>query len=351
MNGMLYVRRIMITLLWAALLWATVPALSDDTEEPVDSIMFSHPLHVEDVEIACEDCHTGIADSDRSTDHNIPEMDICESCHDIEDDENCGMCHSLPEEPSGGIATPREISFNHRRHLANGLECLFCHGSPGDESRPYTSMPSKPLCMNCHNGETVSWDCSLCHDKGISLLDIHPVDWRAQHDDQATRDSDWCSTCHAGENFCQDCHRGDNLTGTTHGLNYRYTHGLDAIAKETDCVACHDSRTFCNECHIRELRLPWQHSTSSWLLDHGDAARRDVENCASCHDERDPTCARAGCHVDTDGIRGTNPPIHSTSLSRLDRKGPWHNDGSYFCYQCHRNTSQAGTGFCGYCHD
>jgi hypothetical protein len=34
----------------------------------------------------------------------------------------------------------------------------------------------------------------------------------------------------------------------------------------------------------------------------------------------------------------------------FEGRGGWHSDLGYYCYQCHTNSNQAGSGFCGYCH-
>jgi len=326
-------------------------AAANQEGQSADYIIFPHELHVEDLEISCMDCHTTITASTKSSDHNIPTMDDCGTCHDVEDVDNCGLCHSNADEPSGSSPLLRGIEFDHSKHDGDDFQCHVCHGSSESSEKRYIQVPSKPLCMRCHDGESASWDCALCHEQSVSLIDIHPLEWVTQHADEASLRRDWCETCHRSENYCQDCHEGDNLSGITHSLDYSLTHGLDAASKEIDCSQCHDSRQFCNECHVRELRLPWQHSTITWLMDHGDAARDDIENCASCHDEQDPTCSRAGCHVDRDGLAGTDPAIHPQSMSRFDRSGPWHDDKSYFCFQCHTDSGQSGIGFCGYCHD
>ena len=207
-----------------------------------------------------------------------------------------------------------------------------------------------PVCMRCHDGVRAESGCALCHQSRQTLADIHPSVWKHQHAEQAVLDPDWCAACHQQEKFCIDCHRGDNLTGDIHDLNYRFTHGLDAQGKESDCSRCHDRRAFCNECHDSENRMPLAHSTISWLAEHGAAARRDIENCASCHEADDPTCARSGCHRDSDGLRGTDPRFHSSDPGRFDSHGPWHGDDDYFCFTCHTSTHQPGAGFCGYCH-
>ncbi len=339
-----------------ALLIATgVSALTADAlrQAPVSDLLFSHPQHVSDQEIECIVCHEAILSSTVAEDRNLPSMDVCGNCHDIEDDNNCGQCHRDPEDPSPAVETKLSTQFNHKRHIDLKIDCLTCHyfsNELNNKFRGKPNIPGKSLCMNCHDDLRAARDCYLCHADRISLVDIHPIGWRHQHAEQATLRPDWCHTCHQQETYCIECHRGDNQTGNIHDLNYRFTHGLDAGGKETDCARCHDRKEFCNECHENENRMPLAHSTLNWRIDHGRAARTDIENCASCHDVDDPTCARAGCHRDADGLRGTDPRIHSTSTGRFDSHGPWHSDNGYFCFACHTSTERAGVGFCGYCH-
>lgn len=318
---------------------------------PPSDIIFSHSLHVTDMEMDCATCHVEIESSTSSDDRNFPTMDECSACHDVESEDNCGMCHRNPEEPEASPHPDRDILFNHEVHLEDGLSCEKCHDdiAKAEESSD-AYMPDKPLCMSCHDGKTASEDCAICHGDRISLADIHPAEWPHQHGEFVVAQESWCATCHQTTNFCIDCHRGDNLTGNIHDLNYIFTHGLDVENKRHDCAVCHDKATFCTDCHNSASRMPLNHSRAGWTTGHGVIAQRDIENCAACHDNADPTCARAGCHSDYDGLRGTNPPIHRLSGGQLDGHGPWHDDDRYYCFQCHTNTRVAGRGFCGYCH-
>lgn len=315
---------------------------------PDSDIIFAHANHTDP---ECADCHTGIGDSDLAADVNFPEMDVCGDCHDVESDEDCGMCHRNADDPGTSPHPEREIVFSHNLHIARGAGCDDCHGGIAEtaESVP-ENMPGMKDCFSCHDNFLADNSCGLCHSE-VTLTDIHPGDWRHIHEDQTVRDRDWCMQCHTRDLSCLECHRGDNLLGNIHDLNYQYTHGLDAKSRLIDCSSCHDNRTFCYDCHARENRIPLLHSSAGWMADHGFAARRDVENCASCHDSSDPTCARAGCHIDSDGMRGTDPRFHSPDASVFSSKGPWHDDDGYYCYVCHTNTRSPGLGFCGYCHN
>ena len=313
---------------------------------PTSSLIFDHRLHTVEQSIDCTVCHEKVASSRKAQDRNLPAMEVCGGCHDTDDDKLCGQCHRDPEDPVAVELPAPTVKFSHERHLKDRVDCATCHGPIVEEP----VIPVMATCMKCHNGLKAESDCALCHEGKQTLGDMHPAGWRHAHAEQATLDREWCATCHTNQKFCLDCHRGDNLTGEIHSLNYQFTHGLDAQGKESDCARCHDRRTFCNDCHESQNRMPLAHSTLAWRTEHSQAARKDIENCASCHDQADPTCARSGCHRDSDGIRGTDPRFHATDPGRFDTHGPWHNDDSYFCFNCHASNHRMGEGFCGYCH-
>ncbi len=319
---------------------------------PSSTLIFSHAKHVSEGGIECSVCHAAADSSRLSQDKLYPTMDVCGECHDVSNDKECGLCHRNPNEPTASPNPERAVIFSHQAHIKKKTACTRCHDGVGGSTGPDPShMPTMSLCLDCHDGTTAGNQCALCHGRQLSLADIHPPGWRHAHGDRAALDRDWCAGCHRQERFCLDCHRGDNNLGSIHDLNYAFTHGLDANSKEADCARCHDRKTFCVGCHESENRIPLLHSSAGWLANHGRAARNDVESCASCHEADSPTCARAGCHRDADGIRGTDPPIHPAGLNQFESHGPWHTDDGYFCYQCHTRTGQAGVGFCGYCHD
>ncbi|MEZ5357310.1 MAG: cytochrome c3 family protein [Candidatus Zixiibacteriota bacterium] len=313
-------------------------------------IIFSHDLHVGDMEIECGTCHGSISNSNSATDRNLPEMDVCGDCHDIEDDEACGTCHRNADDP--GVATHfvALFLFNHAAHIDAKVECTACHRDLSQLVFASNSrIQNKTFCLTCHDGNRQSNVCEQCHSAYKTGKDYHPIDWRHNHGDAAHLEPEWCGTCHKGDTDCLACHRGDNIVGTIHELNYHYTHGLDARTGTMNCATCHDREQFCNDCHLRELRMPLNHSTAVWRNEHGMMARMETETCASCHDADNATCLR--CHSDADGIRGTDFRYHGTGSTFFDSKGLWHGDDGYMCFQCHTNTGAAGVGFCGYCHN
>ena len=346
-------RKITYLLMAAVLLFALSYAIAGEKtapDVPLSDVIFSHAFHVSEAEATCDVCHSEIEGSSRGADDNLPDMGTCGDCHDVEDDETCDMCHHNPEEPSGYVEADK-VEFNHQFHLGRDMACLSCHdGVDLSEAVDETFMPGKPLCMDCHDGSTADNACNLCHGESPTLGDIHPDGWRHQHGESAVTDRQWCTACHRRETSCLQCHRGDNLQGNIHDLNYQFTHGLEASGKQADCRQCHETTSFCSDCHEEKIRMPLNHSLLSWQRDHGEAARRDVENCAACHEGGRGTCGRGGCHSDYDGVRGSDPRIHAADAALFEGRGGWHSDPGYYCYQCHTSSNQAGIGFCGYCH-
>jgi len=71
-----------------------------------------------------------------------------------------------------------------------------------------------------------------------------------------------------------------------------------------------------------------------------------------CHNTggADPTCLL--CHMDRDGLRGTDPKTHDSGFqNQFSEDSDFHKDDRSICFTCHVLTvRQAGVGFCGYCH-
>ncbi len=171
----------------------------------------------------------------------------------------------------------------------------------------------------------------------------HEVDWLQRHGTIARTDPGECSDCHQEED-CSSCHT-ENLSKPfrVHPPNYETVHAVDARMDMHNCSDCHKAETFCAECHVRtrfsaaEPHDPaprFEFHPPDWIDDsspnnHGVAARRNIVECASCHQERDcVTChqsinphppefrmncrswldadarACAKCHGDVERLRG-----------------------------------------------
>jgi hypothetical protein len=362
-------------------------------------IKFSHKVHAELAD--CKSCHSAVANSISLKDLSFPNHDNCKECHDVEDDSQCSTCHFEGKfEPL--VRSKSELIFNHSFHVNDkNMDCKTCH--KGLETVAYSSELANPNpmmedCYSCHNNKSsASNACESCHISTANLIpqDHKSVSYISSHKFAANSIDANCQMCHdIKTNSCQTCHVA--TTGITeqnfaddfyqpyapnayidgakqqqitrvHELNYRFTHGIDAKGKISDCESCHQVETFCTSCHQSNERdfalggiLPASHLKTGFATigagtgggDHATLARRDIERCISCHDVQgaDPTCIT--CHLDSDGIKGTNPKTHPAGFMRGEN-GDWHGDQGSVCFNCHTNSSPksiSGLGFCGYCH-
>ena len=371
----------------------------EESKTNKDIIKFSHSLHSEMMD--CASCHEGVTESTNLKGRMVPEKDMCAMCHDVEDDETCNTCHYEDVyEPM--TQTESALIFDHKFHLEDQeLECIECHKGLDEVDYSFeASQPNPPMaqCYTCHNEITVaSNECSSCH---ISTVDLLPQGHRIasffdNHKFSAMAADANCAMCHNNES-CEACHVSTTMIDETntasdfytpystykyldnakkqqitrvHDLNYRFLHGIDAKGKTYECQTCHETETFCAACHsstggdfAAEGILPTSHLAPNFILigigsgggEHSRLAKRDIERCASCHDIQgaDPNCIL--CHVDPDGITGTNPKTHDINFMR-NENGDWHSDPGSVCYNCHTDANaypggNPNIGFCAYCH-
>ena len=99
-------------------------ATDENAKTNKDLINFSHSFHADIAE--CTDCHSKVPESTSLNDRLLPSHNDCGNCHDVDDDKNCKTCHKNDVyEPL--IQDKTNIIFNHKDHLAKGLECKDCH--------------------------------------------------------------------------------------------------------------------------------------------------------------------------------------------------------------------------------
>lgn len=386
----------------SVILFLTVAAVNErgkPQKTNKDIIKFSHSLHKEIAE--CTTCHTKAAESTSLKDKLLPEKEICATCHDVEDTDKCTTCH-YEDVNEKLIQKKSDLIFNHKKHTTEQkMECIVCHKGIDEVDYAFQSANAFPLmnqCYSCHNNQTVARnDCETCHVSTANLIpkDHQQVNFLKGHKFSANAMNAECEMCH-DNNFCETCHVSTTMitesnTGKdfyvpysphkfidntkqqqlsrVHDLNYRYTHGIDANNKSSECQTCHQVETFCSECHnsassdfAMEGIIPAYHRKPNFVTIgvgtggglHATMAKRDLESCASCHDVQgaDPNCIL--CHVDNDGVKGTNPKTHVRNFMSGE-DGDWHSDANSLCYTCHRDANAKpggirGVGFCGYCH-
>jgi hypothetical protein len=179
--------------------------------EPVQPIEFSHRLHAGKLEISCLYCHFG---AEQSRYAGIPPASLCMNCHGLVTasrdsvlqeyreaqqqrrparpvlsaelhklydalalDDNLQPDPSRQPTPIAWVRIhklPAFTWFDHRSHVAAGVDCRDCHGKVEtmDRVRQVANL-SMGGCVNCHRdtarngvaGKKVqpSTDCSACH--------------------------------------------------------------------------------------------------------------------------------------------------------------------------------------------
>jgi len=135
---------------------------------PEQPIAYSHALHVEQLGIECQYCHSGVAKGSYAT---LPAVETCMGCHsqvatDKEEIKKLAKYYQdkqpIPWEPVNNL--PEHVKFNHKRHIAAGVGCQSCHGVVQKmEVVEKVSSLKMGFCVSCHRNEGASIDCAVCH--------------------------------------------------------------------------------------------------------------------------------------------------------------------------------------------
>lgn len=236
---------------------------------------------------ACATCHT---------------QDLCVSCHvatDLDEIQSLPPAPATMELPTVTATYPEPGShladdwLEGHQQEASVAECSTCHTRNDCRTCHVSSMPDLVASLPTREaalapGVMLESRSPDSHES-LFFMQSHPVLASA---DQAT-----CQTCHV-ERFCVACHEAD-LGGGYHPPNFMTRHAADAYGRDSECSNCHQQAAFCRECHadlglagLRRAAAGYHDATPIWLLQHGQAARQNLESCASCHRQVD--CTR--CH-------------------------------------------------------
>ncbi|MBI5533437.1 MAG: hypothetical protein HY898_12025 [Deltaproteobacteria bacterium] len=316
---------------------------------------FPHTAHLKSGALTCTHCHA-VAESTAVGSLHHPGYDLCKRCHS----ENVGPGLKYSFDPSHITSTNPDydhVIFSHKGHLPRiSGQCVRCHHvGPESESNPAILLPAMADCLQgCHQADYDRLRCTACHTPA-KLAQLRPVtdvphgkNYVRGHSADATRKQRLCQACHS-ESFCSDCHdtsiglrveqrRLDDIKGEYgHRADFVSRHAIEARSRPAACVRCHQPSS-CDSCHVRNHVSANGKDASSphrdkpgWLRDsgsadfHGRAARRQIIECAACHDQG-PATNCIGCHKS--GAIGGNP-----------HPAGWHS-----------NLSPSNTEMCQYCH-
>jgi hypothetical protein len=291
----------------------------------------AHTASEHQLDADCASCHVPLAEtafdsariaamalpSDHATaqflsfDHGrLVEADAgrCATCHT---QERCVACHvdaTIPAIAAFPTAPPTMVLPAATAHY----DAPSSH-TEGDWLLTHGGRASRAECATCHTSN----DCTSCHVQpvpdvlatlparsavvapGARLAARAPASHESlffmeAHSTLAAAGDASCSTCHA-ESFCASCHDAPQRGGY-HPPDFLSRHTAAAFGRDAECSTCHSTQVFCRQCHV-EVGLvgtgrlgPGYHDDGPvWLLRHGQAARQNLESCASCHRQVDCT--------------------------------------------------------------
>lgn len=307
-----------------------------------ESIRAPHQRHKE-ADVDCATCHETIFDSTSVEDRDLPKEKVCLGCHKEEKVEknNCGFCHTKTASPGTYPARVRWVKFNHASHMERTNEdCTVCHKELPNPLMSEKVKPTMATCLNCHEHQAQydKGQCDVCH-KDLTVYQLKPVsdfshqgNWLQNHRFESRGQEQNCAMCHE-QNFCASCHAAKTVAARPevilpervdrqfiHRGDFLSRHPVEARADEAMCLRCHSVNT-CQSCHAQSGLNPQNPGVDPHPPGfgngqlHGPAARRDIVQCAACHDQGAASncvsCHRVG------GIAGNpHPPSFTTRHGR-----------------------------------
>lgn len=170
-------------------------------EEKLQPVAYSHELHAGQLGLDCRYCHTS---AETSAFAGIPPTQVCMNCHswvkqDSEKLEPVRASWTSGEsiEWTRVYDLPDFVYFNHSAHLAKGIGCESCHGRV-DTMEVVVQEPTLLMewCLECHRNPSealrpraeitnMAWVADDQAALGARLVDEYHVDPGVD-----------CSTCH-----------------------------------------------------------------------------------------------------------------------------------------------------------
>lgn len=135
---------------------------------PEQPIPFNHKKHVTQLKIDCQYCHAKVDEGRHAT---IPAMNICLNCHKVVKPDSPHI-QKMKELAAAGQSfewvkihdMPDFVFFNHRPHIAKGVDCAKCHGDVANMTRVrQVEQLNMGFCIECHRQNGAPTSCDVCH--------------------------------------------------------------------------------------------------------------------------------------------------------------------------------------------
>lgn len=152
---LLSVNLLLLAVIFGFWYWGS-PKFTQVGYAPVQPIDYSHRLHVSELGIDCQFCHTSVWESARA---GIPSTETCMTCH-VQIATDSPRLQPLRDSWESGLPVEwvhiHKLAgfayFNHSAHVNVGVGCATCHGRV---DRMEVVMQAEPLsmgwCLDCHN--------------------------------------------------------------------------------------------------------------------------------------------------------------------------------------------------------
>ena len=178
------------------------PEYTDVGYAPEQPVEYSHQLHVGELGLDCQYCHTNVTSADHS---NVPATQTCMNCHSQVRTESLKL---LPVRESWATGEsiewvkvhtlPDYAQFSHKVHTNNGVGCESCHGRVDQmEVVSLTEPLSMGWCLECHRApenylrpnDEVS---TMGYEYPDNFVEANMMRIQAEHISPPTN----CSACH-----------------------------------------------------------------------------------------------------------------------------------------------------------
>lgn len=178
------------------------PKFTDVGYAPEQPVEYSHRLHVGEVGLDCQYCHTNVKDANHS---NVPATQTCMNCHSQVRTESLKL---LPVRESWATGEsiewvkvhqlPDYANFSHMVHTNNGVGCESCHGRVDQMEVVSLVEPlSMAWCLDCHrNPEQYLRPNSEITTMGYEYADDFLTSNMARMLSEGIKPPTNCSACH-----------------------------------------------------------------------------------------------------------------------------------------------------------
>jgi hypothetical protein len=169
------VKRLKIVLQFVIVAGVCLVGIYGQTEKqplpgPQQPIPFSHKLHAGEQQLKCATCHKNPDPGERM---GLASADLCMNCHaDVKTESPAIQKLASYAREKREISwrrvyeIPSYVFFSHRTHLNANSTCTDCHGEVREIEQMYLAKDiSMASCVNCHQAQGASVDCTFCHEK------------------------------------------------------------------------------------------------------------------------------------------------------------------------------------------